>query len=91
MCLCLMMVFILGGPALFVLSWAIIKAFAVENDNLDGVSIFNEKFYVIIIWQVVAVSLCCVDILKICHINPNFKTLNTFTEIPFSSFVNSIF
>lgn len=35
----LMMVFVLGGPALFVLSWAIIKAFAVENENLDGVSI----------------------------------------------------
>lgn len=32
------MVFILGGPALFVLSWAIIKAFAVESENLDGVS-----------------------------------------------------
>lgn len=38
LCVYLMMIFVLGGPALFVLSWAIIKAFAVESENIDGVS-----------------------------------------------------
>lgn len=35
-----------GGPAIFVLSWAIIKAFAVEPRNLsvDGVSVYLFLF-----------------------------------------------
>lgn len=32
-----------GGPAIFVISWAIIKAFAVESENIDGVSNFISK------------------------------------------------
>lgn len=27
-----------GGPAVFVLSWALVKVFSVESSNIDGVS-----------------------------------------------------
>lgn len=41
MLILIVVVFQPGGPAIFVLSWAIIKAFAIETKNLsiDGVSI----------------------------------------------------
>lgn len=39
-----------GGPAVFVLSWAVIKAYAVEPKNLSiaGVSHIHEKLFLIL-------------------------------------------
>lgn len=38
-----------GGPAVFVLSWAIVKVFSVESSNIDGVSM-NILICIVYIW-----------------------------------------
>lgn len=42
-----MLDFVAGGPAIFVVNWAIIKAFQTDSENIDGVSmnIYEAKIF----------------------------------------------
>ncbi|KAJ6641177.1 Diuretic hormone receptor, partial [Pseudolycoriella hygida] len=60
-----------GGPALFVLSWAIVKAFTVENENLDGLAIectWMRETNIDWIFQGPACAVLIINLIFLCRI-----------------------
>ncbi|KAG4067592.1 hypothetical protein HA402_005364 [Bradysia odoriphaga] len=60
-----------GGPALFVLSWAIIKAFTAENENLDGLAIectWMRETNIDWIFQGPACAVLIINLIFLCRI-----------------------